>query len=69
MGDRRMLDSELTGVHVLVVDDDVDSRDILDAVLRYTGASVQSVPAAPVAVDRVPRHDRRRHRDAGRERI
>jgi CheY-like chemotaxis protein len=57
MGDRRLLDSELTGVHVLVVDDDVDSRDILDAVLRYTGAlvtSVQSVPAALVAVDRVP---------------
>jgi hypothetical protein len=41
MGDGPLLDLDLTGTHVLVVDD--DARDILDAVLSYSGALVSTV--------------------------
>ena len=56
MSTRPLLDFDLTGVHVLVVDDDADARDILDAVLSYRGAlvsSVDSVRAALAAVQGV----------------
>jgi CheY-like chemotaxis protein len=56
MGARPLPDVDLTGVRVLVVDDDDDSRDILDAVLCYRGAlvsSADSVREALAAVHRV----------------
>jgi CheY-like chemotaxis protein len=51
----RSRDCDLKGVHVLVVDDDVDSRDILDTVLRYTGAHVSSAGSAQTALAAVHR--------------
>jgi CheY-like chemotaxis protein len=61
----------LLGVHILVVDDDEDARELLRTVLRYCGALVTAVPSAQDAMsvlDRVtpdlvltdiamPRHD------------
>jgi CheY-like chemotaxis protein len=37
---------DLVGVHVLVVDDDDDARDLLVTVLRYAGALVTSAASA-----------------------
>jgi CheY-like chemotaxis protein len=50
MGARPLPDVDLTGVRVLVVDDDDDSRDILDAVLRYRGALVSSADSVRQAL-------------------
>jgi CheY-like chemotaxis protein len=41
----------LVGVHVLVVDDDPDARDLLESVLTYCGAFVSSVVSAREALD------------------
>jgi CheY-like chemotaxis protein len=40
----------LTGVHVLVVDDDADARDLIRAVLQYGGALVSAVASAEAAL-------------------
>jgi DNA-binding response OmpR family regulator len=40
----------LTDIHVLVVEDDRDARDILCMVLRYFGAMVTAVPTAGEAL-------------------
>jgi len=40
----------LVGVHVLVVDDDEDSRDIIQTVLRYCGALVTLAASAAEAL-------------------
>lgn len=40
----------LVGVHVLVVDDDADSREIVQTVLRYCGALVTLAASAPDAL-------------------
>jgi CheY-like chemotaxis protein len=36
----------LAGVHVLIIDDDVEARDLLRTVLRYCGALVSVAPSA-----------------------
>lgn len=41
----------LRGVHVLVVDDDRDSRDLVVAILQYCGALVTAVARAAEALD------------------
>ena len=52
MGRRDPLPGEaLTGVHVLVVDDDPDARDLLGAALGYCGALVTAVASAQGAMD------------------
>jgi CheY-like chemotaxis protein len=40
----------LSGVRVLLVDDDDDTRDIIDRVLARRGAAVVAVPSAPAAL-------------------
>jgi CheY-like chemotaxis protein len=40
----------LTGVHVLVVDDDADARDLLRTILEYCGALVTVVSSASEAL-------------------
>jgi CheY-like chemotaxis protein len=40
----------LLGVHVLVVDDDEDARELLRTVLQYCGALVTAVPSAQDAL-------------------
>ena len=40
----------LTGVHVLVVEDDDDARDILQSVLTYLGAFVSTAATAHIAL-------------------
>jgi CheY-like chemotaxis protein len=40
----------LLGVHVLVVDDDEDARELLRTVLQYCGALVSAVPSAQDAL-------------------
>jgi CheY-like chemotaxis protein len=55
MSERPTADLDLSGIHVLVVDDDADSRDILATVLRYTGAQVSSADSAHAALDAVHR--------------
>jgi len=40
----------LVGVHVLVVDDDADARELLRTVLEYCGALVTAVASAPEAL-------------------
>jgi ATP-binding cassette subfamily B protein len=41
----------LTGVHVLVVEDDDDARNILDSVLTYLGAVVATASSAATALN------------------
>jgi CheY-like chemotaxis protein len=41
----------LTGVHVLVVDDDGDTRDLVRTVLQYWGALVTVAASAPEAIE------------------
>jgi CheY-like chemotaxis protein len=41
----------LSGVYVLVVEDDEDARNIYCAILGYAGALVSSAPAARTALD------------------
>lgn len=43
----------LHGVHVLIVEDDADSRNVLALLLQKLGAMVEAVPSAREAVDRV----------------
>jgi CheY-like chemotaxis protein len=43
----------LRGVHILVVDDDPDSRELLTAILNYCGALVTTVASAGEALDRL----------------
>ena len=43
----------LNGVHVLIVEDDTDSRNVLALLLQKLGASVEAVPSAREAVARV----------------
>jgi signal transduction histidine kinase len=43
----------LHGVHILVVEDDADSRNVLTLLLQKLGALVEAVPSAREAVDRV----------------
>jgi CheY-like chemotaxis protein len=51
MGRRDAIPREaLIGVHVLVVDDDTDARELLRTFLRYCGALVTAVTSAPDAV-------------------
>ena len=45
----------LSGVHVLIVDDHDDTRDILEQTLRFQGAIVTSVATAREALAAVPR--------------
>ena len=47
----------LSGVHVLIVEDDTDSRNVLAVLLQRLGALVEAVPSAQEALDRV-RHRR-----------
>ena len=41
----------LDGIRVLLVDDDDDTRDIIERVLARRGASVVAVPSAPAALE------------------
>lgn len=51
MGRRDQLPSDaLIGVHVLVVDDDPDARELIRTVLEYCGALVTAVSSAPAAL-------------------
>ena len=43
----------LTGLKVLICEDDADSRELLEAVLCAEGATVRSAAAAPEAFDRL----------------
>jgi CheY-like chemotaxis protein len=43
----------LTGVHILVVEDDTDSRNVLTVLLQRLGALVEAVPSAKDAYDRL----------------
>jgi CheY-like chemotaxis protein len=43
----------LTGVHILIVEDDADSRNVLVMLLQSLGALVEAVPSAKEAYDRV----------------
>lgn len=47
----RLPTDALTGIHVLVVDDDSDGRDLFRTVLRYCGALVTAVATASEALD------------------
>lgn len=44
---------DLNGLHILVVEDDADSRDMLALLLQTLGARVEAVPSAREAVDRM----------------
>jgi CheY-like chemotaxis protein len=43
----------LVGVHVLVVNDDISTRELLHAVLTYCGAFVSHAPTAAEALDTI----------------
>jgi CheY-like chemotaxis protein len=43
----------LAGVRVLVVDDDPDTRELIEAVLHESGAHVRSVPSARSALEEI----------------
>ena len=45
----------LTGVHVLIVEDDADSRNVLALLLQRLGALVEAVPSAKDAFERLTR--------------
>jgi len=47
----RLPTDALIGIHVLVVDDDSDARDLLRTVLQYCGALVTVVATATEALD------------------
>jgi CheY-like chemotaxis protein len=48
MGDSRQ--GVLTGLHILIAEDDLDAREILNSLLRYFGAHVTTVSNARDAV-------------------
>jgi CheY-like chemotaxis protein len=54
-GDPAQTVKSLGGVHVLVVDDESDARDLLSLVLNQHGAEVTAVDAAATALDAVQR--------------
>src|SRR6185295_10195454 len=45
----------LDGVRILAVDDDADARELLEMVLRDSGAEVRSVPSTRAALDELER--------------
>jgi CheY-like chemotaxis protein len=45
----------LKGIHVLLVEDDDDSRELLQTVLQYCGALVSAVPSARAALSTLER--------------
>jgi CheY-like chemotaxis protein len=45
----------LANIHVLVVDDDVDSLDLIQAALNYAGALVTTAQSASIALDTLHR--------------
>ena len=45
------MSKELYGLKILVVDDDQDTRDLLEWVLRRVGAEVVAVPSAKAAME------------------
>lgn len=47
----RLPTDALTGIHVLVVDDDIDVRDLVCTVLQYCGALVTAVATALEALE------------------
>ena len=47
----RLTTDALIGIHVLVVDDDPDARELFRTVLQYCGALVTVVSTAPEALD------------------
>jgi len=47
---------QLTGIHVLVVEDDTDSRIVLTVLLQRLGAVVEAVGSAKEAFERVTHH-------------
>lgn len=46
-------DASLSGIHILVVDDEQDNRDLLTFVLEQSGASVTAVDSAIAALDAI----------------
>jgi len=44
---------QLNGLHILIVEDDADSRNVLQLLLQRLGALVEAVPSAREAVDRL----------------
>lgn len=54
-GRARLPSSGLTGVHVLVVDDDADARALVGTVLRYAGARVTLSASGREALDQLHR--------------
>lgn len=50
MGRTELPSDSLKGIHVLLVEDDADSRDLLETVLRYCGALVTSAASADEAM-------------------
>jgi CheY-like chemotaxis protein len=49
------MSKELYGLKILVVDDDQDTRDLLEWVLRRVGAEVVAVPSAQAAMEALER--------------
>jgi CheY-like chemotaxis protein len=45
----------LHGIHILIVEDDVDSRNVLSVLLQRLGALVEAVGSAAEAYDRISR--------------
>src|SRR5262245_66123011 len=41
---------DLRGLHILIVDDDADARDLLETLLDYCGARVTPAPSARAAL-------------------
>ena len=63
----------LDGVHVLVVDDEADARQVLAMMLERVGAVVTTADSARAAIEALangaPRRPSQRHRDAGPGRL
>lgn len=49
--------SPMSGIRVLVVDDDADGRDILEQAFSFMGATVVTVPTADAAAGRLAEAD------------
>lgn len=55
MGRTELPTDALKGVHVLLVEDDDDSRELLQTILEYCGALVTAVASAPDAMSTLER--------------